>query len=373
MILFFIILGFLCDVSATSRTIIVNCVNSTNNCKIIANDNDSIYFNIIENENYLKINMKHCPRMLCQAMLNCDNRKPVILNKSTPYIVTSTCNFIPTQYSSPPPLVIEGISSPPIKVIKLSPLPPHPSPFIKILPLPPLPNHVVIKPLPPHPLAIELSSPPPLVIEGISSPPVSIIQIPPLPSCICPPSPPLQVNKPSPPLIFIEGAQPTPLPVKVIPLIKCICQPPPPPISNNICKSTMIDCRLDEKCNNCLQQNNIVYYQVGVYNVCSKCLCVDSGVKDKCYKCLSWARPTNVDGEYCTKCSSLYTNNIASSNECFDCTVNLDAICTEVNSCYDPPIGHNSLIEITYCWKCMAQHRKYIWGMLLCDSNVINK
>ena len=328
MIRLILMLGFLYDVSASSRTIVVNCVNASNYCKIIANNNDRIYFTIIENNDNIQIRMKHCPRMMCQAMLYCDNiEESVTLDKLTPNIVNNTCNQVPVT-----------------SIIYTSQSPPPPPP-------PPLPSQ---------------SSPPPLPSQS-----------PPLPSQS--PHPPLPSQSPHPP----PPPPPPPPPVPTVTSVIYTSPPPPPPppppvpavtviyTSPQLCSSTMIDCRLDNQCNNCLQQDNIVYQQVGVYNVCSKCLCVDAGVKDKCYNCLSWARPGNTDGEYCIKCSSLYSQNHASSNECFDCTVNLDDICTGADSCYAPPIGHESLIEITFCWKCMAQHRKYIWGTLSCGPDVI--
>mmetsp|Transcript_14230 Transcript_14230/g.41490 ORF Transcript_14230/g.41490 Transcript_14230/m.41490 type:complete len:138 (-) Transcript_14230:204-617(-) len=125
----------------------------------------------------------------------------------------------------------------------------------------------------------------------------------------------------------------------------------------------------------------MLYFFTGVEFVCSQCLCVDPAIKSQCYNCLSWARPGNSDGATCTACSSLQTNaalgGAASAEQCFDCVVNMDGVCTQPNSCFSPPTVTASgapyttdLAEIAICWACMARHMMYDWGTGECGEHV---
>ena len=190
--------------------------------------------------------------------------------------------------------------------------------------------------------------------NGSNHPPIIDVTIPmsPYPPIyILPPKP---ESSPAP----IEPAEPEPSP-KPIEL-----EPKPIPI-----------CQTDPLCKNCLVQNNPLYYSQNntVLSVCSKCLMVKNDIKAACFNCLSWARPGNGDGEYCTKCSS----DTLFYHDCFDCTVNLDGFCTRERSCFDPPSSYlngtaffPSIEERRACWDCMAKHRFYKWNQFSCGGMV---
>eukprot|EP00955_Chlamydomonas_euryale_P049569 354287-Chlamydomonas_euryale.AAC.6 len=103
-------------------------------------------------------------------------------------------------------------------------------------------------------------------------------------------------------------------------------------------------------------------------------------MRGECYTCLSWARPTNPNGDLCTTCAKLYDQpllgGVHASVECYSCVVNLDEFCTREHSCSDPPQYHDDLAtpyhasveEIKRCWQCMRQHRFYHWGTYNCGE-----
>lgn len=137
------------------------------------------------------------------------------------------------------------------------------------------------------------------------------------------------------------------------------------------------DCLSESRCFNCMEQNNslasymnnqVAYPQVGIAPICASCLYSSPSTQGLCFKCLSWARPSNTDGLFCTKCASLANSpslgGLDAALQCYDCVVNLDGICTMENSCYDPPtIDYEGnpykagLEEIFVCWACMVSVR----------------
>jgi hypothetical protein len=190
-----------------------------------------------------------------------------------------------------------------------------------------------------------------------------------LPPTIVAPSPPPTIVAPStPPTIVAPSPPPTILTPSPPPTI--LAPMPPPTILAPMPSPT---CQSDPLCKNCLAQNNPVYFQKGVLNVCGKCLSVSRELRPACFNCLSWARPGNGDGEYCTRCSS----DELFHQECFDCTVNLDGYCTRERSCFNPPNSTAdgaaftaTIEERRACWDCMAKHRVYKWGKLSCGGMV---
>ena len=70
-------------VSATTRTVVVSCVNASNKCHIVSAD--PTYFTTVVNnrDGTVTVAMAHCPRMACEARLVCDNVPPVLINKNT--------------------------------------------------------------------------------------------------------------------------------------------------------------------------------------------------------------------------------------------------------------------------------------------------
>ncbi|KAG1680168.1 hypothetical protein FOA52_000281 [Chlamydomonas sp. UWO 241] len=134
--------------------------------------------------------------------------------------------------------------------------------------------------------------------------------------------------------------------------------------------------KADAKCNNCVKQASPPYKNYGLTKVCSSCSCpnIDEAVRSKCYNCLSWTRPENFDGSWCTGCAALAKfpelGGVPSVDKCMSCVVNLDSFCIKKDSCASPPKTRSDGItpflptpaEINACWNCMSQHKFYKWG-----------
>ncbi|KAG1678602.1 hypothetical protein FOA52_012609 [Chlamydomonas sp. UWO 241] len=228
-------------------------------------------------------------------------------------------------------------------------------------------------PPPPSP-----KSPPP---PSPKSPPPPSPKSPPPPSPKSPPppspksSPPPSPKSPPPP----SPKSPPPPSPKSPPPPSPKSPPPPSPKTPPPPSPKTDKCANDKKCSNCLAQNNAVYWLTGVAKVCSSCLDVPKDMREHCFKCLSWAVPTNPDGSFCTKCANLSEEEKLggdeSAHKCFDCTVNLGATCTQPTSCASPP-KHTATgksyqsdpDEMKKCWNCMAQHRLYAWGTGKCGN-----
>ncbi|GAX81961.1 hypothetical protein CEUSTIGMA_g9389.t1 [Chlamydomonas eustigma] len=235
-------------------------------------------------------------------------------------------------------------------------------------PNPPTPSPTPPPPSPPSPSPPPPSPPPP---PPSPSPPSRPPPSPPPPSP--PPPPPPSPPPPSPPPPPPPSPPPPPPPPS----------PPPPPPPK--CQPTLSECTSNQLCSNCLNQANPLYQDTGLLNVCGSCLCpnVDTSIQSSCYNCLSWGRPLNSNGQYCTKCSNLYDipslGGPAAADQCFSCTVDLDNVCTQQYSCANPPNMTSSgqpynasVPEIMTCWQCMTLHKWYVWGTYTCGDPVMN-
>jgi len=56
----------------------------------------------------------------------------------------------------------------------------------------------------------------------------------------------------------------------------------------------------------------------------------------------------------------------------------MDAVCTQPNSCADPPTVTASgapytasVDELFVCWACMARHMIYVWGSGECGDDIL--
>ncbi|KAG1655960.1 hypothetical protein FOA52_005215 [Chlamydomonas sp. UWO 241] len=135
-------------------------------------------------------------------------------------------------------------------------------------------------------------------------------------------------------------------------------------------------CKADAKRGNCVKQASPLYKAAGLIKVCSGCSCsnIAEAVRSKCYNCLSWARPGNYDGSWCTGCAAIAKfpelGGVTSVDKCMSCVINLDSFCLKKDSCAYPPRYRSdgatpfnaTLAEINACWSCMSQHKFYKWG-----------
>ena len=323
-------------VNATKHRIdiVSNCSNVICSCsRNLCTNSSNSYF------------IPHCPRnacypiqMVCSFSDNEEGQFTKQLNATDNIKITLFIycfkNDSWSNGSNHPPIIDVTIPMSPYPPIYI--LPPEPSPDAAPSPINP------IEPIEPEP------SP--------DAAPIPINTVEPIEPKPSPDAAPIPFNpvEPIDPKSSPDSApiEPSPKPIKPIPI-----------------------CQTDPLCKNCLVQNNPLYYSQNntVLSVCSKCLNVSNEVKAACFNCLSWARPGNGDGEYCTKCSS----DTLFYNDCFDCTVNLDGFCTRERSCFDPPktfLNGTAFVvsveERRACWDCMAKHRFYKWNKFSCGGMV---